>query len=380
MGPVRSRRLRCIAAPGAPAAPGSPPKVGATQTPGPMRFSHLILQLPSLSAEAPCDLGSDPLLSAAAPVQRARAGEVSFLEPGRGQEQLLRHTTAAALILPADPALQAIASERSIAWVASEHPKLSFAELLEVLHPEEREEPGIDPTATVHPTAQLGRGVYIGPQAVVGAGCRIGDGCLLHAGVVLYRQVELGAGCELHAGAVLHRRSLLGAGCVVHANAVIGSEGFGFVSTAAGLRKMPQTGHVVLEDGVEVGCGSCIDRPAMGETRIGRGTKLDNLVQIGHGVQTGRHCAVAAQVGLAGGASLGDRVMLAGQVGVANRAHLGDGVVAYSKAGIHNDVAAGEVVSGIPAIPARLHLRCVAAFKALPEMARNLRRLQDRAA
>jgi len=161
---------------------------------------------------------------------------------------------------------------------------------------------------------------------------------------------------------------------------VIGSEGFGFVTTAAGLRKMPQTGHVVLEDRVEVGCGTCIDRPAMGETRIGSGTKLDNLVQIGHGVRTGRHCAVAAQVGLAGGASLGERVMLAGQVGVANRAHLGDGVVAYSKAGIHNDVAPGEVVSGIPAIPARLHLRCVAAFKALPEMARSLRRLQDRAA
>jgi UDP-3-O-[3-hydroxymyristoyl] glucosamine N-acyltransferase len=157
---------------------------------------------------------------------------------------------------------------------------------------------------------------------------------------------------------------------------VIASEGFGFVPTASGWRKMPQTGRVVLEDGVEVGCGSTIDRPAVGETRIGAGTKIDNLVHVGHGVITGRGCALAAQVGIAGGAVLGDGVILAGQVGVANRARIGDRAIASSKSGIHGEVAAGEVVSGYPAIPNRLWLRCSAAFSKLPEMTRTLRQLQ----
>jgi UDP-3-O-[3-hydroxymyristoyl] glucosamine N-acyltransferase len=194
--------------------------------------------------------------------------------------------------------------------------------------------------------------------------------------VVIYDDVEVGEGCELHANAVLHPGSRLGRGCVVNSNAVIGSEGFGFVPTARGWRKMPQTGQVVLEDGVEVGCGSTIDRPSVGETRIGAGSKIDNLVQIGHGVTTGRGCALASQVGIAGGAKLGHGVILAGQVGVANRAVVGDGAIASSKSGIHGEVAPGEVVSGYPAIPNRLWLRCSAAFSKLPEMAKTLRELK----
>jgi UDP-3-O-[3-hydroxymyristoyl] glucosamine N-acyltransferase len=156
---------------------------------------------------------------------------------------------------------------------------------------------------------------------------------------------------------------------VLQSNAVIGGEGFGFVPTAAGWRKMPQTGRVVLEAGVEVGSGSCIDRPAVGETRIGAGSKIDNLVHIGHGVSTGKGCALAAQVGIAGGARLGNGVILAGQVGLANRAVMGDRAIASSKSGVHG---------GYPAIPNRLWLRCAAAFNKLPEMARALRALEKR--
>jgi UDP-3-O-[3-hydroxymyristoyl] glucosamine N-acyltransferase len=143
---------------------------------------------------------------------------------------------------------------------------------------------------------------------------------------------------------------------------------------------MPQTGLVVLEDGVEIGCGSTIDRPSVGETRIGAGSKVDNLVQIGHGVVTGRGCALASQVGIAGGARLGDGVILAGQVGVANRAVIGDRAIASSKSGIHGEIASGEVVSGYPAIPNRLWLRCSAAFSKLPEMTKQLRQLQRQVA
>jgi UDP-3-O-[3-hydroxymyristoyl] glucosamine N-acyltransferase len=193
---------------------------------------------------------------------------------------------------------------------------------------------------------------------VVGADVQIGAGCTLHPQVVLYDDVQIGEGCEIHAGAVLHPGSRLGRGCVVHSNAVVGSEGFGFVPTANGWRKMPQTGLVVLEDGVEVGCGSTIDRPSVGETRIGAGTKIDNLVHIGHGVTTGKGCA------------------LAGQVGLANKAVMGDRSIASSKSGVHGEVAAGEVVSGYPAIPNRLWLRCSAAFNKLPDLTRAIRQLE----
>jgi UDP-3-O-[3-hydroxymyristoyl] glucosamine N-acyltransferase len=260
--------------------------------------------------------------------------------------------------------------------VALKDPRLAFAEALEALYPRTLPPAGIHASAVVDPSARIGEGVHLAARVVVGADCVLGAGCVLHPGVVLYEDVQLGEGCELHANAVLHPGSRLGRHCVVHSGAVIGSEGFGFVPSAQGWRKMPQTGQVVLEEGVEVGCGSTVDRPSVGETRLGAGTKIDNLVHIGHGVVTGRGCALAAQVGIAGGARLGNGVILAGQVGVANKAVIGDRAIASSKSGIHGEVGAGEVVSGYPAIPNRLWLRCSAAFSRLPEMAKTLRQLK----
>jgi UDP-3-O-[3-hydroxymyristoyl] glucosamine N-acyltransferase len=339
-----------------------------------MHFSELLSRL-SGAAEQPRFLAQDPQLEGAAALDQAQAGQLSFLEPGNALLQALESSNASALLLPNDAAVQAQASARGIAWVALANPRLGFAEALEALYPAKRPAPARHSTAVLDPSAVVGEGVFIGPHVVVGADCQIADHCQLHAGAVLYEDVQLAAHCTVHANAVLHPGSRLGEGCVVHSNAVIGSEGFGFVPTAQGWRKMPQTGLVVLEPQVEVGCGSTIDRPSVGETRIGAGTKIDNLVQIGHGVITGKGCALAAQVGIAGGARLGDGVILAGQVGVANRAVIGDRAIASSKSGIHGEIAAGEVVSGYPAIPNRLWLRCSAAFNKLPEMARTLRKL-----
>ena len=341
-----------------------------------MHFSELLSRL-SGAAEQPRFLAQDPQLEGAAALDQAQAGQLSFLEPGNALLQALESSNASALLLPNDAAVQAQASARGIAWVALANPRLGFAEALEALYPAKRPAPARHSTAVLDPSAVVGEGVFIGPHVVVGADCQIADHCQLHAGAVLYEDVQLAAHCTVHANAVLHPGSRLGEGCVVHSNAVIGSEGFGFVPTAQGWRKMPQTGLVVLEPQVEVGCGSTIDRPSVGETRIGAGTKIDNLVHIGHGVVTGRGCALAAQVGIAGGAKLGNGVILAGQVGVANRATIGDRAIASSKSGIHGDVAAGEVVSGYPAIPNRLWLRCSAVFNKLPDMARSLRQLKN---
>ncbi len=342
-----------------------------------MRFSDLLIQLGELQEYTPRHLAGDPELTSAAALDQAAAGQLSFLEPGHSLAAALAGCGASALLIPQDPELQQQATGQGLAWVALRNPRLAFAEALDVLYPRQRPPAGIHASAVVDPGATLGPGVHVGAHGVVAAGSSLGAGSILHPGVVVYGDVEVGEGCELHAGAVLHPGSRLGRGCVVHSNAVVGSEGFGFVPTASGWRKMPQTGLVVLEEGVEVGCGSTIDRPSVGETRIGAGTKIDNLVHIGHGVVTGRGCALAAQVGIAGGAKLGNGVILAGQVGVANRATIGDRAIASSKSGIHGDVAAGEVVSGYPAIPNRLWLRCSAVFNKLPDMARSLRQLKN---
>lgn len=342
-----------------------------------MRFSDLLIQLGELQESTPRHLAGDPELTSAAALDQAAAGQLSFLEPGHSLAAALAGCGASALLIPQDPELQQQATGQGLAWVALRNPRLAFAEALDVLYPRQRPPAGIHASAVVDPGATLGPGVHVGAHGVVAAGSSLGAGSILHPGVVVYGDVEVGEGCELHAGAVLHPGSRLGRGCVVHSNAVVGSEGFGFVPTASGWRKMPQTGLVVLEEGVEVGCGSTIDRPSVGETRIGAGTKIDNLVHIGHGVVTGRGCALAAQVGIAGGAKLGNGVILAGQVGVANRATIGDRAIASSKSGIHGDVAAGEVVSGYPAIPNRLWLRCSAVFNKLPDMARSLRQLKN---
>lgn len=322
------------------------------------------------------DLAGDPWIEEAAPHHIAQKGQIAFYESA-DQEKLFLHTNPSALILPTNSKLQAHACQAGIAWVESANPKLSFAECLNILHPEEPIRPGVDPSAHVNPSASVADDVYIGPLASIGANCKIGAGSIVHPCAVLHPHVNIGEDCEIHSGVVIHRQTNIGDNCVIHANAVIGAEGFGFVRTAQGLRKVPQTGSVVLEDQVEIGCNSCVDRPAMGETRIGRGTKIDNLVQIGHGVEIGADCALAAQVGIAGAARLGRRVVLGGQVGVADKIELGDGVIAYAKTAIPGNVSAGSVLCGIPAMPAKLFARSAAVFKVLPEMARNLRRLQN---
>ena len=343
-----------------------------------MRFSSLITRLSGLNENNPRDLASDPDLSGAEALDRASPGQLSFLEAGNALVASLTATGASALLIPLDAALQRQASERGIAWVSVKDPRLAFAEALGALYPRQPKPPGIHPSAVPHPDAAISSFAHVGARVVIGSGTVVADGCTVHPGAVLYDDVHLAEGCEIHANAVLHPGSRLGRGCVVQSNAVIGGEGFGFVPTATGWHKIPQTGFVVLEDGVEVGSGSAIDRPSVGETRIGAGTKIDNLVHIGHGVVTGRGCALAAQVGIAGGSTLGEGVILAGQVGVANKATVGDRAIASSKSGIHGEVAAGEVVSGYPAINNRLWLRCSAAYNKLPEMVRTLRKLKNK--
>jgi UDP-3-O-[3-hydroxymyristoyl] glucosamine N-acyltransferase len=216
---------------------------------------------------------------------------------------------------------------------------------------------------------------------VVGHDVEIGAGAIVYANCTLYDDVQIGARTLIHANCVVHERTRIGADCVLQAGAVIGSEGHGFVPMADGSwHRMPQVGQVVIEDGVEVGANSTVDRPATGVTRLGRGTKLDNLVMVGHGCQIDENCMLIAQVGLGGGVKIGRNVVLAGQVGVADHVSIGERTVATAKTGIPGNIEAGALVSGYPAIPHNIWLRASAILRKLPELHQSVRDLQRRLA
>ncbi|NJR65858.1 MAG: UDP-3-O-(3-hydroxymyristoyl)glucosamine N-acyltransferase [Leptolyngbyaceae cyanobacterium CRU_2_3] len=341
-----------------------------------MKFSELTEKLgvvpqSSLLLQASCN----PNLIGVSALEEAQPQTLSYIEGDKFAAQL-QTTAASALILPMNQALQTQATDRQIAWISSPEPRLLFAQAIALFYQPFRMAPGIHPTAVIDPSVQLGAEVAIGAHVVIQPGVTIGNQVCIHPNVVIYPGVQIGDRTTLHANCVIHERTQIGADCVIHSGAVIGSEGFGFVPIAEGWLKMEQSGYTVLEDGVEVGCNSAIDRPAVGETRIGRNTKLDNLVQIGHGCKVGKNCALAAQVGLAGGAQVGDRVMLGGQVGVANQAKIGNGVQAGAQSGLHGTVEPGTVLMGTPAVPFKVYVKASAIFGRLPEMHQALKQIQ----
>ncbi len=340
-----------------------------------MKLSELVRKLEASSSSLTENAAFDPEVNGVAAIDEASTGMLSYIEGEKFAAQV-KTTQASVLILPNHQGLKSQAAEHGVAWIESRHPRLMFAQAIALFYQPFTPVPEIHPTAVIHPTARLGDRVAIGAHVVIQAGGKIGNDTCIHPNVVIYPEVQIGDRVTLHANCVIHERAQIGSDCVIHSGATIGSEGFGFVPIADGWLKMQQSGYVVLEEGVEVGCNSTIDRPAVGETRIKRQTKLDNLVHVGHGCQIGEACAMAAQAGLAGGVKVGNRVILGGQVGVANNAIIGDGAQAGAQSGIHNDVEPGAVVIGSPAIPFRLFLRVAAAWNRLPDMQKTLRDIQ----
>ena len=307
------------------------------------------------AAGAACADHAGRRLTGVAPLGAAGPEDLAYLE-GKRHVAALRATRAGAVLVGQDFAGEV--PEGSVALVTPT-PQLSFARAAALFHPRPAPVPGIHPTACIAADAVVGEGCEIGPHAVIGAGAEIGAGCIIGAHAVV------GAGCVLGAGSVLRAHAsmehcLAGVGVVLHQGARVGNEGFGFVTTKAGEHvTVPQVGRVILGDGVEIGAGSCVDRGAGGDTVLGPGTRLDNLVQIGHNVRTGRGCVIVAQVGIAGSVELGNFVVVAGQAGLAGHISLGDGVRVGAQAGVTQDVAAGTDVVGSPAWPAREFMRAM---------------------
>jgi UDP-3-O-[3-hydroxymyristoyl] glucosamine N-acyltransferase len=342
-----------------------------------MKFSKIVEKLSNSAECSSLSLNPDldPEISGVAQIDEASPHTLSYIE-GAKFAAMVGKTAAGALILPRNETLQAEATQRGIAWIAASDPRLVFAGVIALFYQPFHPAPEIHPTAVIDPSAQIGKNPYIGAHVVIQASVKLGDDVCIHPNVVIYPDVQIGDRTILHANCTIHEHVQIGANCVIHSGAVIGAEGFGFVPTATGWFKMQQSGYTILEDGVEVGCNSTIDRPSVGETRISRNTKIDNLVQIGHGCQVGENCAFAAQVGMAGGVKVGNRVILGGQVGVANHAKIGDGAIAAAKAGVHSNVAPGEIVCGIPAVPHKVFLKASAIYSRLPYIYQTLKQLK----
>jgi UDP-3-O-[3-hydroxymyristoyl] glucosamine N-acyltransferase len=302
-------------------------------------------------------------------IERAGQGDLTFVANIRYLGHLAATRASAVIIHPETPT--------ALPALLSTNPYLVFARAVALLHPEARPAPGVDPSARVDPTAVLGEGVHVGALAVIGPRARVGARSLIHPHVVVYADATIGEDCCLHSAVQVREGCRLGNRVIVQNGAVIGSDGFGFAKDDSGrYEKIPQRGIVVLEDDVEIGALTAIDRAALDETRIGRGSKLDNLVQVGHSVTIGEDSVLAGQVGVAGSSRLGSRVTLAGQVGVAGHLTIGDGAIATAQTGIPSDVAPGALVSGYPAIDNRAWLKASALFARLPELLKRVRELE----
>ncbi len=288
----------------------------------------------------------------------------------------IHQTKARALVLPRNPSLQNLITKKGIAWVSGYQPRLLFAQSLRLFYQPFQPSPIIHPTAVIAPEATIGKDIYIGANVVIHRGVKIGVRTCIHPNVVIAPDVEIGENTILHPNCTIYERSKIGSHCVIHSSAVIGADAFIFEATLQGWYKMYSSGYVVLEDGVEVGCNSTIERPGVGETCIGKNTKLGSSVVIAHNCQTGENCALIGQVGLAGDVKLGNRVVLAGQVGITNQAQIGDDVIATPKTSIFGDVQPGAEVSGSPAVDKRLYLKISAIYKRLPEMYEVFKKLK----
>jgi len=309
----------------------------------------------------------DTEISGVAGIEEAGPAEITFVANPK-YSAAAKTTKAGAVIVSED--FPAIAS----AMLRSRNPYLAFSQAIALFHPAAKYAPAVHPTAVVHPSARIGAGAHIGPYVVVGEDVEIGKNAVLLAHVVIYRAVNIGHNFFAHAHAVVRENCRIGNNVLLQNGVVLGGDGFGFAKDESGRwHKIPQPQPVVIEDDVEIQANSCIDRASVGETHIGRGTKIDNLVQVGHGSRIGEDSLLAAQVGLAGSTEIGDRVILTGQVGVVGHCKVGDGAIVTPQSGVAGDIEPGAIVSGAPAVDHKLWLKYSALLSRLPEIAKAVR-------
>jgi UDP-3-O-[3-hydroxymyristoyl] glucosamine N-acyltransferase len=334
------------------------------------------MKLGELAQQLDAELHGDPELEVTGVkgIEEAGPTEVTFVaNPKYGG--LARKTKAAAVLVePGFPAIEA-------ATLRLKNPYHAFSRALGLFYQAPSYPPGVHSTAVIDPTAQIAEGAHIGAYVVVGPDVKLGPHATLLPHVVLYSGVQAGSHLFAHAHAVVREGCVLGDHVTLENGAVVGADGFGFAKNDLGQwEKIPQSGPVLLGDRVDVQANACIDRATVGATEIGDGTKVDNLVQVGHGSRVGKNTLICAQTGLAGSSIIGNNVILAGQAGVAGHCSLGDGVILTAQSAVSHDIPAGKMISGSPGFENRLWLRAVTIFQRLPELLKRLDRVEKKLA
>lgn len=316
----------------------------------------------------------DTEITGVAGIEQAGEGHLTFVSNPK-YNAAAKTAKAAAVIVAEDFPLIPTGMLRS------KNPYLAWAKAIELFYRPPAYAPGIHPTAAIHPKAKLGKNAHVAPYVVIDEDAVIGDNAVLLSHVVIYRGATIGNNFFAHAHAVVREFCHLADNVLLQNGAIVGSDGFGFAKDeSAHWHKIVQSGNVVIESEAEIQANACIDRASIGETRIGQGAKIDNLVHIGHSCTIGQDTLLCAQVGLAGTTEVGNKVILAGQVGVSGHVKIGDGAIAIAQSGIPHDVPQGAMVSGAPAIDHKLWLKCCAVYARLPEIARAVKKLSESAA
>lgn len=334
------------------------------------------VKLSEIAIRLSCELEGDGSIEirGVATLETAGEGDLSFFTNSKYQNAA-KQTRASALLVALD------SPRLSVALLRHDNPYLGFAKAIELFFAAPPMRPSIHPTALIDDTATVGQRVYIGPYAYVGERVVLGNEVQIHARCVIHADAEIGDRTRIHSGSIVREGVTIGKNCIVQNNAVIGSDGFGYAKQSNGeWYRITQAGTVNVEDDVEIGACTTIDRATLGQTLIKRGSKIDNLVHIGHGCVVGPNNLICAQVGLAGSTTTGTGVVLTGQVGVVGHLKVGDGAVVTPQSGIANSVEAGRIVSGSPAIDHRNWLRSSVAFSKLPEVQKIVRGLETRVA
>ena len=336
------------------------------------------MTLGELAAKIGAELAGDRdrQIRGAGSLELAGPEELAFLA-SRKYLGYLCETRAAAVIVGRNLGdVKDVPEKTALLWVDDAHVGLAAA--LSLLYPSPPRAPGIAPTAILDPNAELGDGVAIGPYAVIKAGARLGNGAVVGAHSIIGENCEIGEDTEIKDLVCLYPNSAIGSRCVIHSGARIGVDGYGYAFHEGKHLKIPQVGRCIIEDDVEIGANTTIDRGSVGDTLIGAGTKIDNLVHIAHNVRIGRDCIIIAQVGIAGSTKVGKGVALAGQVGIIGHLSIGDGARVAAQSGVGRDVPAGETWLGSPARPRTEMLRADASFLKLPELVERIRRIEER--
>ena len=310
-------------------------------------------------------------VSGVAPIEEARPGQITFIANPKYSSKLYQ-TEASAIIV----SKSVIAANRPLLCV--DNPYLAFAKILHLFHPTAYQAKGIDPNAWISPGARLGQELTIYPFVYVGDRCQIGDRVTLYPGVYVGEDSSIGEESVVYPNVSIYPGTVIGKRVILHSGTVVGSDGFAYVKEGKKNLKIPQVGTVEIEDDVEVGSNTSIDRAALGKTIIRRGVKIDNLVQVAHNVVIGEDSIIVAQVGISGSTKIGSNVTLAGQVGLVGHIEVGDNVMVGAQSGVANDLASNQAYTGSPALPHREFLRAITVFPKLPEMRRTLVEFEKR--